>query len=139
MPNFLYDLQEIGSLKGSFMRILIAIFATIMIVACSSAEKQSGPPPSQPQSPQSSSQSLGSPPAPDMHEDFEVFKTETCESGTDSRTLEVRKKKVGCDLSYTRFGKEKIVSSGKHGTKRCEKSMDKIIKKLKAQKYTCTP
>ena len=116
------------------MRIFIVFIVALMFVACSSAKKQ--PDAAQPQV---------TPPAPVIQDsskstpkmDADIVKKEVCESGKDKRLLEVLKKAPGCELSYTKFGKSKTVSSGKYGTKHCEDSLDKITKKLEARKFKC--
>lgn len=70
--------------------------------------------------------------------DPNVVKKEVCESGDDKRMLAVLKTGSGCDLSYTKFGKEKVVASGKFGVKHCEASFDKITKKLEADNFNCS-
>jgi hypothetical protein len=114
------------------LAIVIVAFA-FAFAACSSAQKASTTPPQM------------APPAPVAQNTppatpkvtAAVVKKEICESGSDSRFLEVHKKPTGCDLTYKKFGIEKIVASGKYGLKHCESSLNKITKKLEGDKFTC--
>jgi len=55
----------------------------------------------------------------------------------DERILEVRAKDSGCELAYTKAGKEGIVASASHGTEYCQKALDKLADKLKGAGYEC--
>lgn len=61
----------------------------------------------------------------------------TCTRGKDSRMLEVQAKSKGCDLAYTKFGKEKTVASSSHDLGYCHKVMKRIEGKLKTAKFVC--
>ena len=60
-----------------------------------------------------------------------------CSKKNDDRALEVREKDKGCELGYTKSGKETVVATGSHGTTYCTKAMDKIKDKLVAANYDC--
>ena len=60
-----------------------------------------------------------------------------CSKKGDERILEVREKDKGCELGYTKAGKENVVATGSHGTTYCTKTMEKIQEKLKAAGYDC--
>jgi hypothetical protein len=60
-----------------------------------------------------------------------------CAVKGDSRTLEVRAKGNGCELAYTKAGKEGIVASAAHGNEYCEKAFEKLQDKLKGSGYEC--
>jgi hypothetical protein len=115
------------------MKKLIVFLAAVSAISCSTAKQQpelAQTPPPQKTAAQETTVSTSK-----MATDF-VTK-EVCESGTDKRTLEVQKKSDGCDLTYEKFGKEKTVASGKFGTKHCQTSLMKIIKKLTADNFSC--
>lgn len=117
------------------MRIFIVFIMASMFLGCASAKKQTD-----------AAQTQTTPPAPVVQEttkntaksDVDVVKKEVCESDKDTRSLVVHKKKPGCELSYEKFGKSQVVSSGKYGTKHCEDSLEKIAKKLEAQSLVVT-
>jgi hypothetical protein len=60
-----------------------------------------------------------------------------CSVKGDDRILEVRDKGEGCELGYTKGGKEGIVASAAHGKEYCEKAFDKLQEKLKGAGYEC--
>jgi len=60
-----------------------------------------------------------------------------CSVKGDERVLEVRGKGSGCELAYTKAGKEGVVASAAHGTDYCEKSLEKLRDKLKGAGYEC--
>lgn len=60
-----------------------------------------------------------------------------CKMKKETRTLEVRSKEKGCELAYTKAGKESVVASSGHGFSYCKKALDKIEGKLKASGYSC--
>jgi hypothetical protein len=60
-----------------------------------------------------------------------------CAVKGDSRILEVRAKGNGCELGYTKAGKEGIVASAAHGTDYCQKAFEKLRDKLKGSGYDC--
>jgi hypothetical protein len=60
-----------------------------------------------------------------------------CSTKGDTRTLELREKGKGCELAYTKAGKEGVVASAAHGTDYCQKAFDKLRDKLKGAGYDC--
>jgi hypothetical protein len=60
-----------------------------------------------------------------------------CSVKGDERTLEVRAKDKGCELAYTKAGKEGSVATSAHGTEYCEKALEKLRDKLKGAGYDC--
>ena len=60
-----------------------------------------------------------------------------CSVKGDDRILESRAKDKGCELGYTKAGKEGVVASSAHGTSYCEKALEKLRDKLKGSGYTC--
>ena len=61
----------------------------------------------------------------------------TCTHAKDSRTLELRAKAKGCELGYTKGGKESVVATSLNGTKHCSDKMDGIKDKLVKAGFTC--
>jgi hypothetical protein len=110
------------------MKGLVLIFAATTLASCSGAKTQ----PDVPQTP--APQVQMTPPSPP---EAEILKKESCDSGADMRSLEIHRLPSGCELHYTKFGKSKVVSSAKHGTKHCEESFQKIIKELEDQMFRC--
>jgi hypothetical protein len=112
------------------MKNITIILAAIGFMACSSPTKQSD-----------ATIPQATPPTPVVQKNnppsSDIVKKESCESDQDQRSLEVHKKDPGCELLYTKFGKGKVVASSKHGTKHCEDSLEKLVKKLESQKFTC--
>ncbi|MGZ3721935.1 MAG: hypothetical protein ACXVA9_03330 [Bdellovibrionales bacterium] len=111
----------------------IVLAAAIFSVGCSHGQKKSEAPPE--------AKAAAAAPA-------EKAKTETAkatESSTkvecavkgDSRILEARAKGNGCELAYTKAGKEGIVASAAHGTAYCETALGKLRDKLKGSGYEC--
>ena len=60
-----------------------------------------------------------------------------CVHQSDTRTIEARAKDKGCELAYTKAGKEGIVASSGNGMAYCEKAADKLRDKLKTAGYEC--
>ncbi len=60
-----------------------------------------------------------------------------CSVKGDERVVEVRSKDKGCELAYTKAGKESVVASSAFGTGYCEKAAEKLKEKLKGSGYTC--
>ncbi len=60
-----------------------------------------------------------------------------CSVKGDERIIEVRTKGEGCELIYTKHGKEGTVANAGHGTDYCEKSLEKLRDKLKGAGYEC--
>jgi hypothetical protein len=60
-----------------------------------------------------------------------------CSTKGDSRILEVRGAGKGCELAYTKSGKEDIVASAANGRNYCETTMNKIRDRLKAAGFEC--
>jgi len=115
------------------MKSLLSLLLVSLFMACSSAKKQ--PDITQTTAPTTPVVQDKTSKAPKI--DSDIIKKEICESGEDKRFLEVHKKPNGCDLSYKKFGKEKVVATGKFGIKHCEDSLNKIAKKLEADKFDC--
>lgn len=97
-------------------------------MGCSSANKQS------------SSQASSASPTPaqgSTNANPNLVKKTACKKGTDNRSLEADKKGGGCELTYTKFGKSKVVASSNGGVKHCEDAFAKILKILQGQGFTC--
>jgi hypothetical protein len=60
-----------------------------------------------------------------------------CSVKGDSRIIEVRAKEKGCELAYTKAGKEGVVASSAHGTEYCKKASERLREKLKGAGYEC--
>jgi hypothetical protein len=60
-----------------------------------------------------------------------------CTNKNETRQIAVRTKDKGCEVAYTKGGKEQVISSAKNGTTYCQKSLDKLRDKLKSSGYTC--
>lgn len=72
----------------------------------------------------------------------EATKTEShsrleCAHKGDTRILENREKGKGCELAYTKGGKETVVASSANGTAYCEKALEKLSAKLKDASFEC--
>ena len=60
-----------------------------------------------------------------------------CSVKGDERVVEVRSKEKGCELAYTKAGKENVVASSAFGMGYCEKAAEKLKEKLKGSGYAC--
>lgn len=60
-----------------------------------------------------------------------------CSVKGDTRIIEVRAKDKGCELAYTKAGKEGVVASAAHGTEYCENALEKLRDKLAGSGYDC--
>ncbi len=60
-----------------------------------------------------------------------------CSTKGDSRILEVRQAGKGCELAYTKNGKEDVVASAASGSAYCETTMNKIRERLKGAGFDC--
>ena len=60
-----------------------------------------------------------------------------CSIKGDARVLEARAKGKGCELGYTKAGKEGVVASSGNGTEYCQKALEKLRDKLKGSGYDC--
>jgi hypothetical protein len=116
------------------MKSLVVVFAALAFMGCSTTKKQPDSSSAQAMVPAPVGQEVPKAVSPSSSD---MLKKESCESDQDQRSLEVHKKAPGCELVYTKFGKSSTVASSKHGTKHCEDSLEKIIKKLEAQKFSC--
>jgi len=116
------------------MRIVLAALIITALAACSTPKKKSD----------SASKAKTSAPVVTKESkkadkaSSDAVGKEVCESGKDSRSLEIHKKGAGCELSYSKFGKSSVVSSSQNGTHHCESSLEKIAKKLEADNFKCT-
>jgi hypothetical protein len=61
----------------------------------------------------------------------------TCETKGDSRSIEIRAKDKGCELAYTKFGKEEVIASSASGSDHCKKISERIQTNLKSSGFTC--
>ena len=116
------------------MKFLVILAMGAALAACSSPNKQTST--SDPQLPPSTS-AVKVVQTPTSVIVTDLVKKEVCQASGDTRLLELHKKSTGCELDYTKFGKAKVISSSKHGTKHCEASFEKITKELEAQKFKC--
>lgn len=60
-----------------------------------------------------------------------------CTHKDEKRTMEVKKKGKGCELSYTKSGAESVVATAVNGTAHCEKVLGRMRENLKNSGYTC--
>lgn len=60
-----------------------------------------------------------------------------CVLKTETRSLEVRAKDKGCELAYTKGGKEKIAAESRHSVGHCQAAMKKIEDNLTKANYVC--
>jgi hypothetical protein len=60
-----------------------------------------------------------------------------CSVKGDERIIEARAKNKGCELAYTKAGKEGVVASSSHGTEYCKKALERLRDKLKGAGYDC--
>jgi len=61
----------------------------------------------------------------------------TCQLNSETRKLEIQMKSAGCELTYTKLGKSKVVASSHKGKTHCEESLATIRKKLVASGFKC--
>jgi hypothetical protein len=61
----------------------------------------------------------------------------TCKSGDDTRTLVTAAKGDGCELTYTKGGKGKVVAESASGSAQCEKVAAKIKGNLEKSGFKC--
>ena len=60
-----------------------------------------------------------------------------CKMKNDERFVETRKTDSGCELAYSKFGKEEIVASSMKGTQHCDKILKRIVSNLEDAGFTC--
>lgn len=60
-----------------------------------------------------------------------------CKSGSDTRTLEVLTKDVGCELAYTKFDETTTKATSGNGTAHCESIKEKIKGNLESSGFKC--
>jgi hypothetical protein len=60
-----------------------------------------------------------------------------CSVKGDPRIIEVQGKGNGCELVYTKAGKEGVVASATHSREYCERAKEKLVEKLKGAGYDC--
>lgn len=119
------------------MRISILTAMAMTLVACASNNKGAPTPTAPPSekpvqtnpSPTASGERLPAP-APESSK-------VACVHGTDSRVLELRTKGKGCELGYTKSGKESVVATSAKGTDHCSQKMAGIKDKLAKAGFTC--
>ncbi len=118
-------------------KIIFFIFC-LSIAACSSKAKKETPQPE------------ATPPAAAHHEEM---KKETqmapqehqmdgskviCKTAKETRELKViTTESKGCELHYSKFGKNSVVATSKKGTQHCDDVMNRIKTKLAEAKYSC--
>jgi len=110
-----------------YFAVLATSVFTVAMVGCSSAKKQTAatPAPAPVTAPAAQTKTAS---------DSQKL---SCTKGSDTRVLEVVSKDKGCVLNYTKAGKETAAASSSHSVEHCEKSKDKISKKLVAAGYQC--
>lgn len=119
------------------MRISILVALSMTMVACASSNKGAPTPTAPP-----SEKAVQTNPAPTASgERIAAPAPETskvaCVHGTDSRVLELRTKGKGCELGYTKGGKESVVATSANGTDHCSQKMAGIKDKLSKAGFTC--
>lgn len=112
-----------------YFAVLATSVLTVAMVGCSSAKKQTAATPTPAPAPVTA-------PAAQTKTASDSQKL-SCTKGSDTRVLEVVSKDKGCVLNYTKAGKETAAASSSHSVEHCEKSKDKISKKLIAAGYQC--
>ena len=60
-----------------------------------------------------------------------------CTKGSETRSLDVVKKRSGCALDYEKYGKTLAVASSSHALKHCQESQNKIKSKLAQAGFKC--
>lgn len=113
------------------MRFSILILILSAVAACSSAKKQP-PTPVVPAAP-----APAQTPAPATAASPSAKAKLSCTHGSDARILELRQMNKGCELGYTKAGKEAVVATSVNGLGHCEKTLEKIKEKLVASGFTC--
>lgn len=119
------------------MRISILVALSMTMAACASNNK-GAPTPTAPPS-EKAVQTHPAPTATGEHVAAPAPKSSKvgCTHGTDSRVLELRTKGKGCELGYTKGGKESVVATSVNGTEHCAQKMAGIKEKLAKAGFTC--
>ncbi len=60
-----------------------------------------------------------------------------CETSSDKRLIEVRTKDAGCELAYTKFGKEEVIANSAAGSAHCQKISERIQSNLTEAGFKC--
>jgi hypothetical protein len=111
--------------------LFVTISAALIGVGCSSTKKSEAPAAAAAAAPKQAENSKASAAKPGDGTKVE------CSHKGDTRTLELRAKGAGCELAYTKAGKEGVVASAAHGKDYCQKAFDKLQDKLKGAGYDC--
>jgi hypothetical protein len=109
----------------------VALIATMALIACASSKKNTSTAATTPVA-AAPAAATASPAKQDKGASLM-----SCTRGEDTRLLQVALKDKGCVLDYTKAGKEAAVASSSKGTEHCDKSKEKIAKKLEAAGFAC--
>lgn len=120
------------------MRLVSTLVAAMALVSlgCSHGEKKSEPETNITQAAKAPAQGTKDKVAAEKKSEGAGTKVE-CSVKGDERIIEVRAKDKGCEVAYTKAGKEGVVASSAHGNEYCEKTLEKIQNKLKGAGYEC--
>ncbi len=113
------------------MRFCLLIAISGLMAACASGNKSTTTVPAGPATDQQPVSAAKSEPIATKTSKVE------CTHGADSRALELREKLKGCEVGYTKNGKEAVVATSIKGNSHCEASMTKIKSNLVAAGFTC--
>ena len=111
------------------MRILTVMLALLMASCATSSKSTKTAAPATP--------SAESAPATNAKAKHPAGATVTCKAASDVRTIAVADKDGGCEVHYTKQGKDSVISHALHGRKHCEDSAAKIRSHLTGSGYHC--
>lgn len=60
-----------------------------------------------------------------------------CTSGTDSRTLDIKAKESGCELTYIKKDSSKVIATQKNGFSKCQEIAQGVQDKLTSSGFSC--
>lgn len=113
------------------MRFCLLIMISGLMAACASKNKTAAPAPAT-----ATEQAVASTKTVATKASAAAAKLE-CTHGADARVLELRGKDKGCELGYTKGGKEAVVATSINGSSHCENTMNKMKDKLQASGFSC--
>jgi len=116
-------------------KIFVLIAAVACLAGCASAQKKS--PSAPPSIIITGAKQDGAANVPVSELSKQSSSGITCQLNSEMRKLEVQSKSAGCELTYTKLGKSKVVASSHKGMSHCEESLATIRKKLVASGFKC--
>lgn len=110
------------------MRQLIVLTLVSLLAACSAPKSRTESTPTE--APAAATTPAPSAPAADSDRI-------SCAVTGDERVLQVRAKGNGCELAYTKGGKESVVASSANGSDHCKKTAEKMKQRLGGAGFVC--